>query len=236
MDKVSVVTVCYNAVNSIEKTILSVINQKYSNIEYIIIDGNSSDGTLEIVKRYKNSISRWISEPDRGIYDAMNKGLKIATGEWIIFMNSGDSFVNENVISSFPFDKHYLAMYGNAYYVTNDGLKNRKGQCERVVYRDMPNTHQTFFVNTEEARTIKFDLQYRFAADYNMIYKMYLKYGIKFLKYVDVDICYYDVRDGLSIMYPNEVFGETIKIRRFGKRKIYDLFKYIIKKYIFKYQ
>lgn len=96
--KISVITVCYNAVETIEKTILSVINQTYQNVEYIIVDGASSDGTIEIIKKYENQIAKWISEPDMGIYDAMNKGVKMATGDWLFFINSDDLFYNDHVL------------------------------------------------------------------------------------------------------------------------------------------
>lgn len=92
--KVSVVTICYNSVQFIEKTIQSVLSQTYPNIEYIVIDGGSTDGTKEIIEKYSSRISYWCSEKDRGIYDAMNKGIRKATGEWINFMNSGDCFVS----------------------------------------------------------------------------------------------------------------------------------------------
>ena len=85
---ISVITVSYNAVSTIEQTILSVINQTYSNIEYIIIDGGSTDGTIDIIRRYEDKIAYWVSEPDRGIYDAMNKGASKANGEYIAFLNT----------------------------------------------------------------------------------------------------------------------------------------------------
>ena len=95
---ISIVTVSYNAVLTIEQTILSVINQTYPNVEYIIIDGGSTDGTVDIIKKYEDKIAYWVSEPDKGIYDAMNKGVVVATGEWINFMNAGDIFTDGDVI------------------------------------------------------------------------------------------------------------------------------------------
>ena len=96
---ISIITVAYNAIQLIEATIKSVINQSYTSIEYIIIDGGSTDGTIDIIKKYDKYLAYWISEPDKGIYDAMNKAIKKANGDWINFMNCGDTFVDENVIS-----------------------------------------------------------------------------------------------------------------------------------------
>ncbi len=98
---VTIVTVSYNVVSTIERTILSVVNQTYSNIEYIIIDGGSTDGTVDIIKKYMDKIAYWVSEPDKGIYDAMNKGILMAKGQWINFMNSGDYLYSNDVISQF---------------------------------------------------------------------------------------------------------------------------------------
>lgn len=97
---VSVITVVYNGKGFIEETIQSVISQTYNNIEYIIVDGGSTDGTLDIIKKYENDINLWISEPDNGIYDAMNKGINLAKGEWLNFLNAGDSFVDNNVLEN----------------------------------------------------------------------------------------------------------------------------------------
>ena len=105
--KVTVVTVVFNDAAHIESTMLSVIGQTYKNIEYIVIDGKSNDGTTDLIKRYSDKITKWISEPDKGIYDAMNKGLALATGDYVIFMNSGDKFIDkmasvEEIKTHFP--------------------------------------------------------------------------------------------------------------------------------------
>lgn len=123
--RISVITISYNAEKEIEKTILSVVSQTYTDIEYIIVDGASKDSTMDIVNKYRNKISRIISEPDRGIYDAMNKGVKNATGEWLIMMNAGDVFNDENVLqnimNNIPNGKSFL--YSNFYIVGSDGKK-----------------------------------------------------------------------------------------------------------------
>ena len=98
-DKISVITVTYNAVATLEATILSVIRQSYSNLEYLIVDGDSSDGTKEIIKKYQSALGYYISEKDKGIYDAMNKGIKACTGEWIIFLGADDVFYNNDTIN-----------------------------------------------------------------------------------------------------------------------------------------
>ncbi len=127
---VSIITVVYNAEEYLEETIQSVIGQTFKNIEYIIIDGGSTDGTFDIIKKYEHAIDYYISEKDEGIYDAMNKGIEAANGEWINFMNGGDTFHNSNVLQSLSFPnkpdcdllsgkvalyykKSFLFLYGN---------------------------------------------------------------------------------------------------------------------------
>lgn len=97
---VTVITVTYNCGPRLEDTILSILNQSYSNIEYIVIDGGSHDGTLDILKRYDHAIDYWVSEPDKGIYDAMNKGIRLSSGEWLSFLNAKDTFCEPGTIES----------------------------------------------------------------------------------------------------------------------------------------
>jgi glycosyltransferase involved in cell wall biosynthesis len=124
---ITVITVARNCEDTIEDTIVNVINQKFRNIEYIIIDGASSDNTLEIIKKYERSIDYWISELDNGIYDAMNKGIDLATGDWINFMNAGDSFYNYNLFSTifdqFEYNK-FDVIYGD--FIAKDDITNQR--------------------------------------------------------------------------------------------------------------
>ena len=96
----SIITITYNAVRLVEQTLLNVLSQSYPNIEYIVIDGGSTDGTVDIIKRYESGLAYWVSEPDKGIYDAMNKGLQKATGDYVWFINAGDSLCSSDTVSS----------------------------------------------------------------------------------------------------------------------------------------
>lgn len=201
---ITIVTVSYNAEATIEKTILSVIQQTYSNIEYIIIDGNSFDKTISIIKKYENYISYWISEPDKGVYDAMNKGIKIAHGDWICFMNSGDTFHSSNVLNniftSTYYDQKIGVIYGDAHLYRNNQyimpFSNQPFWKSYMPYRTGKGIcHQSMFTRTVLAKQIQFNLEYRISADFDMAYKIYkLKY--QFL-YVPVVVCNFDT-DGMS--------------------------------------
>jgi glycosyltransferase involved in cell wall biosynthesis len=133
--RVSIITVCYNRKETIEKSIASVLGQDYPNIEYIVIDGASTDGTKEIIEIYSNAISKYISEPDQGMYDAINKGLHLATGDIIGLMHSDDEFYDQYVVSkivkAFEKSPNSDAVYGDGIYVSNDDaqktIRNRIG-------------------------------------------------------------------------------------------------------------
>jgi glycosyltransferase involved in cell wall biosynthesis len=199
--KISVVTVVYNDVHNIEKTLLSVLNQSYPDIEYIVIDGKSTDGTWEIISRYKEQIAYSISEADKGIYDAMNKAIKVATGEWIIFMNCGDSFYAEDTIRKIfngYKDNGESIVYGDC-FVTNSSSKQdhrvvaRAQESKKDVYQ--PSFHQAIFTRTSEMKKNAFDTKYRIIADFAFFYDLYQR-NHKW-HYTNSIICNYDYT-GLS--------------------------------------
>lgn len=142
---ISVVTVSYNAVTTIEQTILSVINQTYSNIEYIIIDGGSTDGTVDIIRKYADRIAYWVSEPDKGIYDAMNKGTKKANGEYIAFLNSDDWYELDavSIIAQFADGKNDL-ISGIIKLYKNDLFLYAHGSSMDNIYNEMIAHPSTF--------------------------------------------------------------------------------------------
>ena len=184
LPKITIITVSYNAVKDIENTILSVINQTYPNIEYIIIDGGSTDGTLDIIKKYQDKITYWVSEPDKGIYDAMNKGALKATGMWLNFMNAGDTFYNEQVLEEVFKDKdcdNADVIYGDVVYVYPDRVDIRKAAPLKRIKVGIPFCHQSAFVKTKLQQSYLFDMTYKICADYNFFHTLYKKgYSFKY--------------------------------------------------------
>ncbi len=181
--KLSIVTVSYNCVNEIENTILSVINQDYPNLEYIIVDGGSTDGTLDIIKKYQHRISYYVSEPDNGLYDAMNKGIKIATGEWVTMRNCGDYFAEKNSLSKLfservPNDVDFVC--AAAYRVTDLGYYISTSEDMKENNFEMSIIHPATFVRTTWHKLHLFDTRYRVSADFNFLYNS-AKAGRKFI-------------------------------------------------------
>ena len=211
--KISVVTVCYNAVNDIEKTILSVINQTYSNVEYLIIDGGSTDGTMDIVNRYKDKIDVIVSEPDKGIYDAMNKGIIRATGEWINFMNAGDCFYKNEVISDI-FAKDIVSgseiIYGYLIHSFPYGKFVRKRLPLADFDKYMPIGHPASFVRSELLKNNPFDCRFKIAADYNFFYNAYKRGNI--FRAVDVIVSDFESSEGVSSKAIFKAIKETAVI------------------------
>ncbi len=196
---ITVITVVFNGVKTLEETIKSVINQTYPNVEYIIIDGGSTDGTLDIIKKYEDAIDYWVSEPDKGIYDAMNKGINLATGMWINFMNAGDHFYNPIVLSLFlnSKDKDHM-IYGNALLTPIN-----KMQCQKLWHLNPVKQiiHQSVFMPVTFHKINKFDYsKYKIMADYAIIRKFIIKNPSN-IKYCNAVICDYDY-NGISTNMP----------------------------------
>lgn len=171
----SVITVVYNNARDIERTMLSVLNQTYPNIEYIVIDGDSTDGTLQIIVRYKSRIAKFISERDKGIYDAMNKGLAVATGDYVIFMNSGDTFYEpetvEKVFATAPDADIY---YGETDMIDAEGhsLGQRRHKApEKFTWRSFKHgmnvSHQAIYIRRSLAEP--YDPRYQLSADIDWV-------------------------------------------------------------------
>ena len=177
--KVSIITATYNSVMHLEDSILSVINQDYKDIEHIIIDGGSTDGTLAIINKYKNHIAHWVSEPDRGMYDAINKGMKLATGDIIGTLNSDDLLADNCVITAITNAFHYKdtdVVYGDLVYVLPDDVNNIirvwKGlpyKRTRYYYGWMP-AHPTFYFKSSLLKKYGYyENHYYTAADYELM-------------------------------------------------------------------
>jgi glycosyltransferase involved in cell wall biosynthesis len=175
--KLSVITIVYNNVKDIERTMLSVLNQSYPNIEYILIDGASNDGTQAIIEKYSNQLAIFVSEPDQGIYDAMNKGLALATGDYVLFMNSGDEiYAPETVRDVFETEDSADIYYGET-EMYNEQWKSlgQRRHCapENFNWRSfkygMSVGHQAIYI--KRAITSPYDLQYKYSSDIDWVIK-----------------------------------------------------------------
>ena len=184
--KISIITVCYNSSSTIERTILSVANQTYNCIEYIIIDGNSKDNTLEIIKNHESKISKWISEPDKGLYDAMNKGIELATGDLIGILNSDDTFSSNTVIKDivdFHTQNIIEASVGNIIQHNENGkilriYSSKNWKPEKLKIGFMPPHPSIFFKRELFEKFGIYDLGFKIGGDYELITRFFLKNNI----------------------------------------------------------
>jgi glycosyltransferase involved in cell wall biosynthesis len=195
---VTIITVVFNGEQLIEETILSVLNQSYKDVEYIVIDGGSNDGTLKILSRYNDKIDYWLSEPDRGIYDAMNKGIALARGEWINFMNCGDRFASADVLNFF-LEKNYEAdiIFGDAIVQYQSFEATFKKVPLASMWRRIPFCHQASFTRANLMKQWNFNLQYKLSSDFDFIYRSYLNH--KTFLYINKVICLFDFKTGATI-------------------------------------
>ncbi|MFM5787858.1 glycosyltransferase family 2 protein [Aeromonas veronii] len=219
--KVSVVTVCYNAAEEIQITIESVLSQSSHDYEYIIIDGMSTDGTCEVVESYeskfanKNISFHYMSGPDRGIYDAMNKSLNYCSGEWVIFMNAGDYFYSEKIISDLLIENYgdsISVLYGGVvkFDLASDlEIKEMPNDIERIL-KHMPFCHQSSFVRLQDIKSRGFDLDFKIAADYDFFLDLYLQ-GKGFLK-LDFFVSYFEL-GGVSSRNEVALYDDFLSVK-----------------------
>ncbi|MBR6147686.1 MAG: glycosyltransferase [Lachnospiraceae bacterium] len=205
---VTVVTVCFNSADTIEKTIVSVLSQTYEQIEYLIIDGASTDNTMDIVSKYADDERvKFISEQDEGLYDAMNKAADIAKGDYIIYMNSGDVFADSKVITDISkwLDGVNELVYGNAIRIKPYGRITEKYGSEHTPFflllQGKMMCHQSIFTKSDLMREYRFDVSYSITADYDFLMRMV--HDKRRLHYTDVTVSIVDNIDGISSMIKN---------------------------------
>ena len=209
---VTIITVCRNHAQELERTIRSVESQTWQEKEYLVIDGASTDDSLDVIKAHEASITRWVSEPDQGIYDAMNKGVKMAQGEWVIFMNAGDTFAGDDTLQR---------VFGNpldADVIYGDVIKGelvKKAEAPRNAHR-MFYCHQSAFVRTSCLREFPFDIRHRMSADFKQVKQLYLS-GKRF-RQLDFPVANFDTqgvsnRNRSAGLYDNiQVIRETDRL------------------------
>ncbi|PZU15510.1 MAG: glycosyl transferase [Chryseobacterium sp.] len=189
---ISIITVCYNSEATLEDTIKSVAAQSYNNIEYIIIDGNSKDNTIKIIEKYSDVVTKWISESDNGLYDAMNKGINIATGDIIGILNSDDIFCDkyavEKVMSIFNNNSDLDSVYGDIYYVsqtdTDKIVRRWKTGKQKKFSTGWHPAHPTFYVKKNIYDKFgSFNLNYKLASDFEIMLR-FLECGNISAKYL----------------------------------------------------
>lgn len=234
MDRVTIVTVCYNAEKEIENTMRSVCIQDYPSIEYLIVDGMSSDKTVEIannIKREYRELSNInvsiLSEKDNGIYDAMNKGIRKATGEWLLFLNAGDLLDSKATLSN-VFKKNYTpdisGIYGDTLRYSGDWSKKIEGHPLESIADELPLPfcHQSVFVRKTLMQEMCFDTKYELASDYDFFVKCYKK-GCKFVHVGEVVSRY--AMGGISECQTVKHLEEKIQIREKNGLEIYTSIK-----------
>lgn len=205
LPRVTVVTVCRNAIEALQKTMANVEAQSYDNMEYIVVDGASTDGTPELLAHYEGRLTGFVSEPDNGIYDAMNKGAAMATGEWLIFMNAGDTFAANDVIERvFEEPRSADVIYGD---VIKNGVM-KKAEPPHNGHR-MFFCHQSSFVRKAVFEDFPFDTSHCLSADFKQMKQLYLA-GKQFLR-LDFPVADFDTH-GLSNTKRSVGLRDNIKV------------------------
>jgi glycosyltransferase involved in cell wall biosynthesis len=212
---VSIITVVYNRKNDLRSTIKSVDDQSFRKFEYIIIDGGSTDGSLDVIKENSHVVNEFVVEPDKGIYDAMNKGVRLAKGEWIIFMNAGDVFYDSRVLEFFS-DRLARASDATIVYGDAEIVEGEKSHIQYQYDRHLDLTksiiHQSMFIRRDFLEKHPYDLRYRIMADYDNLLSISAVSPHK-CKHVDKIVCRYE-KTGISSKPLYTYFREYYNVAR----------------------
>ena len=222
MFKLSIITINYNNSLGLQKTIESVVKQSYTEFDYIVIDGGSNDDSVSIIKKYTNKINYWVSEADKGVYDAMNKGILKANGDYLLFLNSGDSFYGKDVLENFRIVTDQIntpIIYGNSNFTCSgkkDWVQCPPGSLNKNYWFRYTLNHQATFIK----RTLfndfgSYNTDFPFLSDFEFFLKVFLKHGKDAFYYTNTIICNYD-ESGLSSKPENfkKLLSEKEKILR----------------------
>lgn len=208
--KLSIITINFNNKEGLQKTIDSVIGQTWRDFEWIVIDGGSTDGSKELIEQYQQYFAFWCSEPDKGVYNAMNKGIGHSQGEYLLFLNSGDVLYEQHVLETvFSRNLYGDMVYGDWYMIDDQGASVFQKSPDRIsvgfFYSDNI-CHQAMFVKSFVLKAVGYDEKFHIYADWARWMKMCLD-GAKF-QYVPVAVCVFDARGGLSRREFNKLEGE----------------------------
>ena len=219
---ISVITVVYNGKKHIEQAILSVIGQGYDNVEYIIVDGESTDGTLDVIKKYDEVVDYWISEPDHGVYDAMNKGVNISHGDYLLFLGCDDSLFDVLKDVAGLLDKGMMSYYGDVILSKNKELYDGRFYSLKLFIKNIP--HQAIFYSRHVFDEYGFNCKYKAVADYELNLKLFSNKKLG-LKYIPKTIATYNNEDGVSSILNDYAFSldKSVVIKKY-----YSTFYYII--------
>lgn len=199
MKKLSIITINYNNRDGLRKTIESVVNQTWQDFEYIVIDGGSKDGSVEVIKEFANHIDYWVSEPDKGIYNALNKGVAVAQGEYCNFMNSGDCFCNDTTLEKvFAINSSSDLICGNT--ITPHYIKKAPPEITFQFLFNFAICHQSAFIRTTLMKKYGYDEKYKIVADRKFFIQALLLDNCSY-QAADVDVVKYDIT-GFSAANP----------------------------------
>jgi len=238
---VSIITVNFNDAVGLERTIKSVISQTCPKKEFIIVDGSSSDGSIDVIKKYSDSINKWVSEPDSGIYNAMNKGIRMATGDYCIMMNAGDVFYSDDVLEKVKgrFETGKEIYNGNALYVCDGKIKWYR-KCQRDIstlfFYTSSICHQATFIKTSLLKKLQYDESYRMVSDWKFWVEAICLNHVEY-EAMNIDVCCFDwsgittknhdlgIRERQMVLESLFTAAENEKYKKLSEKK--DYLKYI---------